>query len=77
MKKALQSKTVYEPNKSVKVTVINKPVYSEDGQKLGYDSKIIINTTVSKLDEVTFSSDDEIADFVGAIDFTDPQQQIV
>ena len=77
MKKALQSKTVYEPNKQVKVTVVNKPVFNEDGTKLGFDARVTIATSMSRLDEVSFSSDDEIADFVGAIDFTDPQQQLI
>jgi len=76
MKTALQSKTVYEPNKQVKVTVVNKPVFADDGTKLGFDSKLTITTNMRRLDEVSFSSDDEIADFVGAIDFTDPQQQL-
>lgn len=74
MKKALQTKTVYEPNPGVKVTVVNKPTFDESGIKIGYDAKITLNYTQKKLDELKFESDDDIADFFGAIDFTDPQQ---
>ncbi len=77
MKKALQSKTIYEPNPNVKVTVVNKPVFDETGKKIGYDAKVTVAYLAKKLDEVTFTSDDDIAEFVGAIDFTDPQQQLL
>lgn len=77
MKKSLQSKTVYVPNQSVKVTVVNKPVFDDGDQKIGYDAKITLNYAVQKLDEVKFASDDDIAEFMGAIDYTDPQQQLM
>ena len=76
MKKQLQNKVTYAPNPSVKVTVVNKPSFDEAGQKLGYDATVTINYKVSKLDEVKFVTDDDIAEFVGAIDFTDPQQEM-
>lgn len=76
MKKQLQNKVTYAPNPSVKVTVVNTPEFDETGQKLGYKAKVTINYTTSKLDEVKFVTDDDIAEFVGAIDFTDPQQEM-
>jgi hypothetical protein len=39
MKKSLTSKTVYVPNRNVKVTVVNKPVFDDNGQKIGYDAQ--------------------------------------
>lgn len=77
MKKSLQSKTVYVPNRNVKVTVVNKPVFDDNGQKIGYDAKVTLNYAVEKLDEVKFVSDDDIAEFMGAIDYTDPQQNLL
>ena len=74
MKKSLTSTTTYEPNPGVKVKVVNKPTFNEDGTKIGFDASVTLTVKASKLDELKFSSDDEIADFFGAVDFTDPQQ---
>lgn len=74
MKKSLQTKTVYQPNPGVKVTVLNKPTLDESGVRIGFDAFVTLNIKASKLDELKFDSDDDIADFFSAIDFTDPQQ---
>jgi hypothetical protein len=47
------------------------------GRRLVTTPKITLNYAVEKLDEVKFASDDDIAEFMGAIDFTDPQQQLL
>lgn len=76
MRKQLQSKTVYQPNPSVKVTVVNKPDIDEDGRRIGFTAAVTVNYRVSKLDELKFETDDDIAEFMGAIDYTDPQTEL-
>lgn len=79
MKKQLQNKVVYQPNKGVKITVVNKPEYDETvGQIAGYTVDVIIKV-VRKLQpqELKFATDDDVADFIGTIDVEDPQQSLL
>ena len=74
MKKTLKSSTVYEPNNDVKVTVVNTPILDDENVEVG--TKATVTIKVTKYEKVTFNSDDDIADFAGAIDFTDPQTEL-
>lgn len=74
MKKALKSTTVYEPNENVKVTVVNTPILDDENVEVG--TKATVTLKVASFEKVTFASDDEIADFFGAVDFTDPQTNL-
>lgn len=77
MKKQLMNKTVYEPNKAVRVTVVNKPIYDEIGQLAGYDADVTVKIKRSYMEkELLFKSDDEIADFMGSVEYDDPQQSL-
>lgn len=74
MKKALKSTTVYEPNENVKVTVVNTPILDDENVEVGV--KATVTLKVTSYEKVTFNSDDEIADYFGAVDFTDPQTNL-
>ncbi len=78
MKKSLTNTTVYEPNAGVKVKVTNKPLVDQDtGEQYGYDT--VVTVTISKkmqAKELRFASDDEIADFMGQVEYDDPQQSL-
>lgn len=78
MKKQLTSKTVYEPNESVKVTVTNKPVLDESvGQIAGYATTIDVKIKRPLMPgELKFSNDDDIAEFMAQVNFDDPQQSL-
>lgn len=71
MKKALKSQTVYEPNENVKVTVVNTPILDDENVEIGV--KATVTLKVVAFEKITFSTDDEIADWFAAVDFTDPQ----
>lgn len=75
MKKQLQNRTVYKPNKLVDITVVNKPVFNaEAGLVEGYDVSVSIkvkNTLAAS--ELKFGTDDEIADYLANIDVSEPQ----
>jgi len=78
MKKQLTNKTIYMPNPSVKITVTNKPVLDEEiGQIAGYDVDITVKIKQSLMaQELKFKSDEDIAEFMGSVDFDDPQQEL-
>lgn len=78
MKKQLTNKTIYEPNRDVKITVTNKPVFSEElGQVAGYDVDVTVKIKKNLApEELKFGSDDDIAEFMGSVDFDDPQQEL-
>lgn len=76
MKKQLTQKTVYEPNKAVKVTVVNKPIYDEVGVQLGYKVDVTLKYTITDTVELKFTSDDDIAEFMNNINYDDPQQAL-
>ncbi len=71
MKKSLKSSTVYEPNENVKVTVVNTPILDDENVEVGV--KATVTLKVVAFEKITFNSDDEIADWFAAVDFTDPQ----
>lgn len=71
MKKSLKSSTVYEPNENVKVTVVNTPILDDENVEVGV--KATVTLKVVAFEKITFNSDEEIADWFGAVDFTDPQ----
>ena len=76
MKKQLTNKTIYEPNANVRVTVTNRPIF-EESQLVGYDVDVSVKIKKSLLpQELKFASDDDIAEFMGGIDFDDPQQAL-
>lgn len=78
MKKSLTNTTVYEPNAGVKVKVTNKPLVDQDtGEQYGYDT--VVTVTISKkmqAKELRFASDDDIAEFMGQVEYDDPQQSL-
>lgn len=74
MKKSLKSSTVYEPNENVKVTVVNTPILDDENVEIGV--KATVTLKVVAFEKITFSTDDEIADWFGAVDFTDPQTNL-
>lgn len=78
MKKQLTNKTVYQPNPGVKVTVVNKPIFDEElGQVAGYDVDVTVKIKRPLMpQEIKFGSDDDIADFMGQIEYDDPQQSL-
>lgn len=78
MKKSLTSKTVYVPNPNVKVTVTNKPVFDEElGQIAGYDVTVDVKVKGAlRPQELKFGSADDVAEFMGAVDYDDPQQML-
>lgn len=78
MKKQLQSSTTYQPNREVKVKVVNKPIYDGETKVLiGYDARVtIIYEAIGQPQELTFADVDEISDFVANIDFDEPQTSI-
>lgn len=71
MKKSLKSSTVYEPNENVKVTVVNTPILDDENHEVG--TKATVTLKVVAFEKITFNSDDDIAEWFGAVDFTDPQ----
>lgn len=74
MKKSLKQSTVYEPNENVKVTVVNTPILDDENVEVG--TKATVTIKVTKFEKVSFATDDDIAEFAGAIDFTDPQTNL-
>lgn len=79
MKKRLTNTTVYEPNNDVKLKVVNKPLVDSDtGEQYGYDTVVTITVT-RKLqpEELRFSSDDDIAEFMAQVDYDESQQRLL
>lgn len=76
MKKQLTNKTVYEPNQSVKITVNNKPIYDDVGTFVGYKVDVTLKHSLQRLDELKFSSDDDVSEFMNNISYDDPQQAL-
>lgn len=74
MKKALKTSTVYEPNPGVKVTVVNTPILDDENVEVGM--KATVTLKVTKFEKVAFNTDDDIADFFAAVDYTDPQTDL-
>lgn len=79
MKKRLTNTTVYEPNNDVKLKVVNKPLVDPDtGEQYGYDTVVTITVTRKlQSEELRFSSDDEIAEFMAQVDYDESQQRLL
>ena len=56
----------------------NKPLVDQDtGEQYGYDT--VVTVTISKkmqAKELRFASDDDIAEFMGQVEYDDPQQSL-
>ena len=78
MKKSLTNTTVYEPNEGVKVKVTNKPLVDQDtGEQFGFDTVVTVKITKKmQAKELRFASDDDIAEFMGQVEYDDPQQSL-
>lgn len=74
MKKSLKSSTVYEPNNAVKVTVVNTPILDDENVEVGVKATVTLKVTA--FEKVAFKTDDDIAEWFGAVDFTDPQTDL-
>lgn len=79
MKKALTNTTVYEPNAYVKIKVTNKPIVDEQtGEQFGYDVKVNMTYKAGAKDkQLAFANADEIAEFIGNIDYDEAQQSLL
>lgn len=79
MKKRLTNTTVYEPNNDVKLKVVNKPLVDPDtGEQYGYDTVVTITVTRKlQSEELRFSSDDDIAEFMAQVDYDESQQRLL
>lgn len=78
MKKQLSSTTVYEPNKNVKIKVVNKPIVDElTGEMFGFGVTVTVSIKKGIVEkELKFSNDDDIAEFMGQVEYDDPQQSL-
>lgn len=78
MKKQLTNTTVYQPNPDVKLKVVNKPMVDRDtGEQFGYETKVTMTYNAGiKEKALTFGTIDEIAEFIGNIDYDEPQQSL-
>lgn len=78
MKKQLTEKTVYEPNKRVKISVTNAPHINEDTGEVTYSAKVSIAVEIGfSKDKLKFADSDDILRFIESIDVEDPQQQLI
>ena len=65
----------YIISKDIVVTVKSDPV-KVDGVTETYKNTVTIKRVVEKLEPLSFGDNEAIAEFVKAIDFTDPQQKL-
>lgn len=75
MKKQLTNTTIYQPNPDVKVKVVNKPMVDrETGEQFGYETKVSLTYNAGiKEKALTFQGVDDLAEFIGNIDYEEPQ----
>lgn len=78
MRKELTNTTVYAPNTEVKIKVVNKPMVDRDtGEQFGYDVKLSLTYRAGMKEKpLSFSTVDELAEFIGNIDYEEPQQSL-
>jgi hypothetical protein len=78
MKKQLTNTTNYEPNAFLKVKVVNKPLVDrETAEQFGYDTKVTLTFKAGiKEKPLAFATVDELAEFIGNIDYEEPQQSL-
>ncbi|ATW62217.1 hypothetical protein CQ476_16 [TM7 phage DolZOral124_53_65] len=79
MKKALTNTALYEPNPNVKIKVVNKPIVDQQtGEQFGFDVKVSLTFKAgAKEKQLTFANSDEIAEYIGNIDYDDPQRALL
>lgn len=78
MKKQLTEKTIYQPNRAVKVTVQNKPEFDEETGVVRYERKVTIAVSCGYSPEkIAFANDDDIAKWVETVSFEDPQMLLL
>lgn len=70
------TKTFIIKDKVTKVTVKNKPVMNDWNQVETYKTTVTIKHEVEQLNPLDFKDADAIADFVGQIDFDDPNLKL-
>lgn len=67
----------YNPNKGVKVKVVNKPVY-EDDVFAYYERKVTITVNAGDhMKALDFKSDEDIAKWIETVEFENPQQELI
>lgn len=77
MKKQFKEVTTYQPNKKVKATVTNTPVY-EDEVVTGYKRSVTITVNEGTDDnKLEFKGEDGLAKYVETVEFEDPQQSLL
>lgn len=78
MRKELTNTTVYAPNTEVKIKVVNKPMVDrETGEQFGYDVKVSLSYKAGMKEKpLSFATVDELAEFIGNIDYEEPQQSL-
>ena len=78
MRKELTQTTVYAPNTFVKIKVVNKPVVDRDtGEQFAWDTKLSLTYKAGTTEKpLSFANVDELAEFIGNIDYEEPQQSL-
>lgn len=78
MKKQLTNTTVYQPNPDVKLKVVNKPMVDRDtGEQFAWDTKVTLSYKAGTTEKpLSFSTVDELAEYIGNIDYEEPQQSL-
>lgn len=67
-------KTIYEPNADVKITVVNKPKVDKSANDTIYAATVTLKVSRDYITPLRFSNNEDIADFMGTVDYDDPQQ---
>lgn len=66
----------YLIRKGTTVTIKNEPQKTENGVVETYKATVTLKHSVEKLQPLDFSDNDEIAQFIGNINFDDPQMKL-
>lgn len=66
----------YQITKDLVVTVKSDPI-AQDGMVETWKNTVTIKKVVEKLDPLSFKDGDAIAEFVGEMDFDDPQMSML
>lgn len=66
----------YKINKDLIVTVKSDPI-EQDGMVKTWKNTVTIKRVIEKLEPMSFKDGDAIAEFVGTLDFDDPQQSLL
>ena len=77
MKTLDKQTTTYEPNHTVKVVVTNTPVINEKTRETHYTRTVTVKVDAGfKLEPLRFKDAEAITDFIGSIDFDEPQTHL-